>query len=387
MQNNSYEYRKIVIESSSSRSADMKRRIDMNRDFVKALTEIEKDKGIPKEVLLEAIEAALVSSYKKKFNTAMNVRVDIDRKNGAMKVLARKMVVEDIIDERLEILFDEARKTHPEVELDEFIEIEVTPREFGRLAAQTAKAIVMQRIKEAERGIVYDAYVGKEEEVVTGKVQGLDSMNLYILLEGTEAVLPLNELLPKERYKLGDSVTAYISSVETSTKGTLIYLTRTHPGYLKKLFEKMIPEVQEGKVLIKSIAREAGQRSKVAVTSDSSEVDAVAACVGIKGQVIQSIMAELGGEKVDIIKWSEAPEEYIANSLAPASALEVKVFEDEEEDEPIARVIVPDHQLTLAIGIKGQNARLAAKLTGYKMDLYSEDQAYKQFNRPRTLQQ
>ncbi|MCM3130629.1 MULTISPECIES: transcription termination factor NusA [unclassified Paenibacillus] len=359
----------------------------MNRDFVKALTEIEKDKGIPKEVLLEAIEAALVSSYKKKFNTAMNVRVDIDRKNGAMKVLARKMVVEDIIDERLEILFDEARKTHPEVELDEFIEIEVTPREFGRLAAQTAKAIVMQRIKEAERGIVYDAYVGKEEEVVTGKVQGLDSMNLYILLEGTEAVLPLNELLPKERYKLGDSVTAYISSVETSTKGTLIYLTRTHPGYLKKLFEKMIPEVQEGKVLIKSIAREAGQRSKVAVTSDSSEVDAVAACVGIKGQVIQSIMAELGGEKVDIIKWSEAPEEYIANSLAPASALEVKVFEDEEEDEPIARVIVPDHQLTLAIGIKGQNARLAAKLTGYKMDLYSEDQAYKQFNRPRTLQQ
>lgn len=359
----------------------------MNKDFVKALTEIEKEKGIPKEVLLEAIEAALVSSYKKKFNTAMNVSVDINRKNGSMKVLARKMVVDDIIDERLEILLDEARKTHPTVELDEYIEIEVTPRDFGRLAAQTAKAIVMQRIKEAERGIVYEAYAGKEEEVVTGKVQGLDSTNLYILLEGTEAVLPLNELLPKERYKLGDTVTAYISSVETSSKGTVVYLSRTHPGYLKKLFEKMIPEVQEGKVLIKSIAREAGQRSKVAVTSGSSDVDAVAACVGIKGQVIQSIMGELGSEKVDIIKWSETPEKYIANSLAPSSALEVKIFDDEEEDEPIARVIVPDHQLTLAIGTKGQNARLAAKLTGYKMDLYSEDQAYKQFNRPRTLQQ
>jgi N utilization substance protein A len=190
--------------------------------------------------------------------------------------------------------------------------------------------------------------------------------------------------MPNERYKLGDMVTAYISSVETSTKGTMIYLSRIHPGYLKKLFELKIPEVSSGKVLIKSIAREAGQRSKVAVIASSSEVDPVAACVGVKGQTIQTITSELAGEKIDIIKWSSIPEEFVANALAPSKVLEVRIFEDEEGDEPIARVVVPDNQLTLAIGIKGQNARLAAKLTGYKMDLYSEEQAYKLFNRPRT---
>lgn len=359
----------------------------MNKDFMKALAEIEKEKGITKEVLLQGIEDALVSSYKKMFNTTTNVRVDIDRKTGSMKVLAKKMVVDDIIDARLEILFDEAKETHPEVQLDDYIDIEVTPRDFGRLAAQTAKQVVMQRIKEAERGIVYEAYAGKEEEVVTGKVQGQDSMNLYIRLDQTEAVLPLNELLPREKYKLGDKVTAYISNVQTSTKGTTVYLSRIHPGYIKNLFEANIPEVQSGKVLIKSIAREAGQRTKIAVVASVPEVDAVAACVGIKGAIIQSITEELSHEKIDIIKWSSTQEEFIANSLAPSKVLEVRIFENEDEDEPIARVVVPDNQLTLAIGVKGQNARLAAKLTGYKIDLYSEEQAFKQFNRPRNVEE
>lgn len=350
----------------------------MNKDFILALNEIEKDKGISKEVLLEAIEDALVSSYKKKFNTATNVRVDIDRKTGTMKVVAQKMVVDDILDERLEILIEEARKMHPEVQLDEFIDIEVTPRDFGRMAAQTAKTVVMQRIREAERGIVFEAYSGKEEEVVSGKVQGMDSGNLYILLDRTEAILPLSELPPRERYKLGDTVTAFISRVETTTKGTSVFLSRIHPGYLYKLFESKIPEVQEGKVAIKSIAREAGLRSKVAVSAVAPDVDAVACCVGVKGAIIQSITSELGGEKIDIIRWSNNKKEYIANSLAPAKVTDVQLLEAEDEDEPIAHVVVPDDQLTLAIGGKGQNARLAAKLTGYKMDLYSESQALAQ---------
>lgn len=356
----------------------------MNKEFIKALAEMEKEKGISKEILLEAIETALVSSYKKKFNTATNVHVDIDRDTGTMKVLAKKMVVDDIIDERLEILLDEARKTHPDAQLDDFINIEVTPRDFGRLAAQTAKSVVLQRIKEAERGMVFEAYAGKEEEIVTGKIQGMDSHNLYVLLEGTEAVLPLTDLPARERYKLGDTVTAYISQVETTTKGTTVFLSRVHPGHLKTLFETTIPEVQSGKVAIKAIAREAGLRSKVAVTAAAPEVDPVAACVGVKGAIIQSIASELSGERIDIIKWSSDMSEYIANALAPAKVLDVHLFDDEDEDEPVAHVVVPDDQLTLAIGVKGQNARLAAKLTGYKIDLYSEEQAMKKFGHSRS---
>ncbi|SDD48225.1 NusA antitermination factor [Paenibacillus sp. CF095] len=355
----------------------------MNKDFLVALTEIEKQKGISKEVLLEALEDALVSSYKKKFNTATNVRVDINRTSGAMKVLSKKMVVDDIIDERVEILIDEARQINPKIQLDEFIEIEVTPKDFGRLAAQTAKQVVMMRIKEAERALVFDAYAGKEEEIITGKVQGMDSSNLYVLLDHTEAVLPISDLMPNEKFKLGDTISAYISRVEQTSKGTLVILSRVHPGHLKKLFETKIPEIQEGKVAIKSISREAGIRSKIAVTALDPDVDEVAVCVGVKGQTIQSITSELGGEKLDIIKWSKQMEEYVANSLAPAKVLEVHIFDDEED--PTARVIVPNNQLTLAIGLKGLNARLAAKLTGYKMDLYSEDQAFKQFGRPVTI--
>ncbi|MBY0217903.1 transcription termination factor NusA [Paenibacillus illinoisensis] len=355
----------------------------MNKDFLKALTEIEKQKGISKEVLLEGLEEALVSSYKKKFNTATNVRVDIDRKSGVMKVLSKKMVVDDIIDERVEILIDHARQIHPSVQLDEFIEIEVTPKDFGRLAAQTAKQVVTMRIKEAEKALVFDAYGGKEEEIVTGKVQGMDSSNLFVLLEQTEAILPISDLMPKEKFKLGDTISAYISRVEQTAKGTMVILSRVHPGHLKKLFEANIPEIQAGKVAIQSIAREAGSRSKIAVSAQDPNVDEVAVCVGVKGQIIQSITSELGGEKLDIIRWSDNMEEYVANALAPAKVLEVHIFEDEEN--PTARVILPNNQLTLAIGLKGLNARLAAKLTGYKMDLYSEDQAFKQFGRPVTM--
>jgi N utilization substance protein A len=356
----------------------------MNKEFIKALKEVEKEKGISQEVLLEAIEQALLSSYKKTFNTTTNVRVEIDRNTGAVRVLARKMAVDEIIDERLEMLLDEARKIKPDIQLYESFDVEVTPRNFGRIAAQTAKTVVMQRIKEAEHAVVYETFAGREDEMVTGKIQGQDSSNLYVLIDQTEAVLPLSELMPKDRFKLGDMVTAYLAGVETSSKGTTIYLSRTHPGFLKKLFEHKIPDVAEGIVKIKAIAREAGQRTKVAVMATRDDVDPVAACVGVKGQTIQLVTSELQGEKIDIIKWSDRPDEFIANALAPSKVLEVKIFEDEDEDEPIARVIVPDDQLTLAIGAKGQNARLAAKLTGHKIDLYSEEKAFKLFNRPRT---
>jgi N utilization substance protein A len=354
----------------------------MNKDFIKALAEIEKEKGIPKEVLLQAIEDALVSSYKKKFNTSTNVRVDIDRKTGAIKVVAVKMVVDDIIDERLEILIEEARKMKPDVQLDEMLDIEVTPKDFGRISAQTAKQVVMQRIKEAERGIIYNNFLGMEDQLVTGKVEGEDARNLYVRINNAEAILPISDILPTDKIKKGDTIQAYINKVESTTRGTLIQLSRVHPGHLKRLFETKIPEVERGDVVIKSIAREAGVRSKVAVFAANPEVDAVAACVGVKGAIIQSISSSLGGEKIDIMPWSSDMEEFIGNSLAPAHVLEVKAFDDEED--PMARVIVRDHQLTLAIGIKGINARLSAKLTGWKIDIFSEAQALKEFNRPRT---
>lgn len=350
----------------------------MSKDIIRALAEIEKQKGISTEVLLETIEAALVSSYKKKFNTATNVSVEIDRSNGNVKVFAVKVVVDEIIDGRLEIHIDEAQKIQPDIQLDEELKIEVTPSDFGRLAAHTAKTVVMQRIKEAERELIYKAYSDKEEEIVTGKVVGMDSGNVYISLDQTEAILPLTEVPSRDRFKLGDVVAAYISRVETTSKGTQVYLSRIHPGHLKKLFETKIPEITEGKVAIKSIAREAGSRSKVAVAAVAPEVDAVAACVGVKGAVIQSITSGLNGEKVDIIKWSSNKNEYIANSLAPARVVNTILLEAEEfEDDPVAHVIVPDDQLTLAIGQKGQNVRLAAKLTGYKIDIYSESQAHR----------
>ncbi|OPA77635.1 transcription termination/antitermination protein NusA [Paenibacillus selenitireducens] len=352
----------------------------MSMEFIEALNEIEREKGISKDILFEAIEAALISSYKRNFNTAQNVRVDMNRHNGVIKVFARKTVVDEVLDPRMEISLYASREINPNFQLNDIAEIEVTPRDFGRIAAQTAKQVVTQRIREAERGLIYNAYIEKEEDIVTGIVQRQDLRNVYIDLGKIEAALPLNELMPNEKFKQGDRVKAYITKVENTTKGPQILLSRTHPGLLKRLFELEVPEIFDGVVEIRSVAREAGFRSKIAVHSRNEEVDPVGSCVGPKGMRVQTIVNELKGEKIDIVCWSESVEEYVANSLSPSKVLEVQVFEQEK----MARVIVPDYQLSLAIGIKGQNARLAAKLTGWKIDIKSETQAEEEYGRPRT---
>ena len=352
----------------------------MNIDFIEALNEIERDKGIKKDVLIDAIEAALISSYKRNFNTAQNVRVDINRQTGDIKVFARKTVVDEVLDPRLEISLDAAHEINGNYQLNDIVEIEVTPADFGRIAAQTAKQVVTQRIREAERGLIYEAFIDKEEDIVTGIVQRQDTRNIYVDLGKVEAVLPLNEIMPNEKFRQGERIKAYITKVENTTKGPQILLSRTHPGLLKRLFELEVPEIYEGVVEIKSVAREAGFRSKIAVYSRNDEVDPVGSCVGPKGMRVQTIVGELRGEKIDIVRWSEDVEEYVSNALSPAQVLEVIVLGDEK----VARVIVPDHQLSLAIGIKGQNARLAAKLTGWKIDIKSESQAEEEFGRQRT---
>jgi len=351
----------------------------MSMEFIEALSEIEREKGISKDILIEAIEAALISSYKRNFNTAQNVRVDINRTTGQIKVYARKTIVEEALDPRLEISLEAAREINPHYQLEDIAEIEVTPRDFGRIAAQTAKQVVTQRIREAERGLIYNAFVDKEQDIVTGIIQRMDTRNLYIDLGKVEAALPLTELMPTDKFRQGDRVKSYITKVENTSKGPQIILSRTHPGLLKRLFELEVPEIYDGVVEIRSVAREAGFRSKIAVHSRNEEVDPVGSCVGQKGIRVQTIVTELKGEKIDIVRWSESVEEYVANALSPSKVLEVIVFEAEK----MARVIVPDYQLSLAIGIKGQNARLAAKLTGWKIDIKSETQAEQEYGRPK----
>ncbi len=351
----------------------------MSMEFIEALSEIERDKGISKDVLIEAIEAALISSYKRNFNTAQNVRVDINRTTGLIKVYARKTIVEEVLDPRMEISLETARAINPHYQIDDIAEIEVTPRDFGRIAAQTAKQVVTQRIREAERGLIYHAFVDKEQDIVTGIVQRMDLRNLYVDLGKVEAALPITELMPTDKFKQGDRVKSFITKVENTSKGPQIILSRTHPGLLKRLFELEVPEIFDGTVEIRSVAREAGFRSKIAVYSRNEEVDPVGSCVGQRGTRVQSIVTELKGEKIDIVRWSEAIDEYVANALSPSKVLEVIVFEAEK----MARVIVPDYQLSLAIGIKGQNARLAAKLTGWKIDIKSETQAEQEYGRPK----
>ncbi|MFC5448381.1 transcription termination factor NusA [Paenibacillus aestuarii] len=353
----------------------------MNMDFIEALSEIEREKGISKELLIDAIEAAMISSYKRNFNTAQNVRVDINRQTGLIRVYARKTVTEDVLDPRLEISLHAAREINPNYQMDDIVEIEVTPRDFGRIAAQTAKQVVTQRIREAERGLIYNAFIDKEEDIVTGILQRQDQRNIYVDLGKVEAVLPLTELMPTDKFKHLDRIKAFITKVENTTKGPQIILSRTHPGLLKRLFELEVPEIFDGVVEIRSVAREAGFRSKIAVHSRNPEVDPVGSCVGPKGLRVQTIVSELRGEKIDIVRWMESVEEYVANALSPSKVLEVQVHENEK----MARVIVPDYQLSLAIGIKGQNARLAAKLTGWKIDIKSETQAEQEYGRPKTL--
>lgn len=342
----------------------------MNAEFTEALEQIEKDKGISKDILIDAVEAALISSYKRNFGSAQNVRVEINRDNGEVHVYAQKKITDDVIDDLLEIDIEDAKKINSKYTIGDIFESEVTPRNFGRIAAQTAKQVVVQRIREAERGIVYEEFINRESEIITGEVSRVAKGNVYISLGRTEAILGPSEQIPNEEYQHGDRIKCYIVEVKKTTKGPQILLSRTHPGLVKRLFELEVPEIHDGTVEIKSISREAGSRAKIAVDSKDSNVDAVGACVGPKGARVQTIVDELKGEKIDIIKYSEDPREFISSSLSPAKVLQCEV----NSEEKTAKVIVPDYQLSLAIGKEGQNARLAAKLTGWKIDIKSESQ-------------
>ncbi|HWJ03350.1 MAG TPA: transcription termination factor NusA [Verrucomicrobiae bacterium] len=346
----------------------------MNMEFIEALQELEKQKGISAEILLEAIEAALISAYKKNFGSLQNVRVSMERSTGVIKVYARKAVVEEVTDSRAEVGLAEARRTDPNYEIGDVVEYEVTPRDFGRIAAQTAKQVVVQRIREAERGLVYDEFINREGDISTGVVQRIEQKNVFIDLGKAEAVLGPAEQIPGETYHHNDRVKTYIVEVKKTTKGPQIVVSRTHPGLLKRLFELEVPEIHDGVVEIRAVAREAGARSKIAVNSRDENVDPVGACVGPKGMRVQTIVTELRGEKIDIVKWSSEPEKFVANALSPAKVLSVFI----KENEKVAQVVVPDYQLSLAIGKEGQNARLAAKLTGWKIDIKSESQAQQQ---------
>ncbi|EFI70376.1 transcription elongation factor NusA [Lysinibacillus fusiformis ZC1] len=343
----------------------------MSSDLLDALNALEEQKGISRDVLIEAIEAALVTAYKRNFNQAQNVRVDLNLDKGSIRVFSRKDVVEEVEDDRLQISLEDAKVINPAYQLEDIVEQEVTPRNFGRIAAQTAKQVVTQRVREAERGLIYEQYVDREDDIVTGVVERLDARNIYVGLGKVEAALPVNEQIQGESYHPHDRIKVYITKVERTTRGPQVIVSRTHPGLLRRLFEMEVPEIYEGIVEIKSIAREAGDRSKISVFAHNEEVDPVGSCVGAKGARVQTIVNELNGEKIDIVEWSEDPVIFVANALSPSKVLDVQVNEEEKS----TTVVVPDYQLSLAIGKRGQNARLAAKLTGWKIDIKSETDA------------
>ncbi len=342
----------------------------MNQEFMEALEELEQEKGIDKQTLLDAIKTALISAYKRNFGITQDARVEIDEKTGAIAVYAEKEVVEEVFDPSFEVSLDEARAINEAYEIGDTIEEEVTPASFGRIAAQTAKQVVVQRIREAERGVIYEQYIDKESEIMTGTVVRQERGCYYLDLGRVEGMLPMKETIPGERYDIGTRLKVYVIEVKDAAKGAQIVVSRSHPGLLKRLLELEVPEIASNTVIIKSIAREAGHRSKIAVYSEDPNVDCVGACVGPKGSRIERVVEELSGERIDVISWHGDTAEFIASALRPAKVIMARVIEEERA----AQVIVPDYQLSLAIGKEGQNARLAAKLTGYKIDIKCQSQ-------------
>lgn len=345
----------------------------MNKEFIRAIEDLEKEKHISKEILLEAIESALVSAYKKNYGTSQNVRVDINEETGDINVYMRMDVVsdEDFEDDLTQITLEEAMEIDPRYEVGDVVEYQVTPRDFGRIAAQTAKQVVVQRIREAERGMVFDNFITRQGEIVMGTVQRVSNETLFINVGNTEGILSPNEQVPGEHYNINDRLKVYIMDVRKSNKGPQVFLSRSHPGLVKRLFELEVPEIEDGTVEIKGIAREAGSRTKMAVYTQFENVDPVGACVGTRGNRVQAIVDELHGEKIDIITWSEDPEVLIANVLSPSKVEKVIIPNPEEKS---AIVVVPDYQLSLAIGKEGQNVRLAARVSGWKIDIKSHSQ-------------
>lgn len=346
----------------------------MNEEFIGALKEIVKEKGISEDLLFTTIEDALVAAYKKNYANlgaaVQNVRVSMNRNTGEIHVYSQKKVTDEVTDEINEISLEDAKRISVRYEIGDIVDIEVTPRSFGRVAAQSAKQVVVQRIKEAERNIIYNEFIEKEYDIINGIVIRKDKGNVFVDLGRIEAVLGPNEQMPGEEYNFNSRLKLYIVEVKNTTKGAQVVVSRTHPGLVKRLFELEVPEIYEGIVEIKSISREAGSRTKIAVHSNDPNVDAMGACVGPKGVRVQNIVNELKNEKIDIIKWSKLPEEYIANALSPSKVIDVSI----DEENKSAKVVVDDNQLSLAIGKEGQNVRLAAKLTGWKIDIKSKSQ-------------
>ena len=344
----------------------------MNSELIDALNQIEKEKDISKEILLEAMENSLVAACKNHFGKADNIRVNIDRETGEVTVYAEKEIVEEVTDKVTQISEAEAILRFPKNNLGDIVHVEVTPKNFGRIAAQKAKQVVVQKIREEERKVLFNQYYGKEKDIVTGIVQRYVGNNVSINLGKVDAVLTENEQVKGERFKPTDRIKLYVLEVKDTTKGPRITVSRTHPELVKRLFEAEVTEVKDGTVEIKSISREAGSRTKMAVYSNDPNVDPVGACVGLNGARVNAIVNELRGEKIDIINWSDDPAVLIENALSPAKVVSVDV----DVEEKTANVVVPDYQLSLAIGKEGQNARLAARLTGYKIDIKSESQVY-----------
>lgn len=337
----------------------------MNEELLSALADLCEEKGIDKDVILDALEAALIAGYKRNFASAQNVSVELNRETGKLGVYAQKTVSEQVTDDQLQISLDDAKKLSGAFEIGDVVNIEVTPKDFGRIAAMTAKQVVTQRIREAERGIIFSEYTEKENEIVSGKIERIERGNVFIDIGKVEAMLPVNEQVEGERYEIGKIIHCYVSEVRNGTKGTQIVVSRSHPGLVKKMFQREVPEIQDGLVEIKSISREAGSRTKIAVYSADPDVDAQGSCIGPKGMRVQTIGDELNDEKIDIVKWSEDPVEFISAALSPSKVLSVEV----DEEEKSAKVTVPEYQLSLAIGKSGQNVRLAARLTGWKIDI------------------
>ena len=343
----------------------------MNKELLSAIEYLSKEKGVTADVICDSLEAVLITAYKKEYDGNPNATVRLDRLTGDYSIVSPKTVVAEVADEENEISLEDARAIDKGYEEGDEILVDVTPKNFGRIAAQAAKQVMIQRLREAERNIVYDEFYGRTDDIITGIIQRIEQKNVYIDLGKAEAVLPYSEQIPTEEYTVGQRIKCYVVEVRNSPKGAQIQLSRTHPGLLKRLFELEVPEIYDGVVELHSVAREPGKRSKIAVYSRDPNVDCVGACVGPKGARVQNIVMELQNETIDIVKWDEDPAVYIANALSPAQVVSVTI----DEGAKSSVVVVPDYQLSLAIGKAGQNARLAAKLTNWKIDIKSESQA------------
>ncbi len=349
----------------------------MDKEFFEALEELSVEKGINKDYLLDAIETALVTAYKKNFNSQENVKIVIDEEKASIKVYSLKEVVEEVFDPAIEIELSNAKKYKKKPELGDIVEVEITPKDFGRISAQTAKQLIVQKIREAEREIVFSEYSDRQGEIVSGLIQRVDKNIMIVDLGRIEGVMTANEQIPGEEYHVNDKIKAYVLEVQKNSKGVpQMLISRTHPNFVRRLFELEIPEIYEGLIEIKNIVREAGSRTKIAVYSKDMNIDPVGSCVGPRGIRIQNILNELRDEKIDVVEWSEDPVQYIASALSPATVIAVDI----DEPNMSSKVVVPDNQLSLAIGKDGQNARLAAKLCGWKIDIKSESQIKQEMN-------